>query len=315
MTNHSHPSSTKEVKALQKKFDVASSGRLFINVPGASLDLTGHDDDKVIIDVYVKSLSQNEALAIVERVKLRMRAIDNQTVRIESRSFYSDGFIGWNSDHSLDMRLVIKLPRSFNVDLQTAASDISINDVKGRMTVQGSGGTLEATNLKGKIEIYGYGCDININEVEGTKISIVAASGTLYMGNVKANQISVRASSCSSSISKLNGNTSLYLHGGSATVDEITGPLDVQSQSCEASVFVTRVEDINLSIRGGQLHLHIKRDAKARLLLEGNAIHLDESLSFQGEKDDYRIDGSLNSGRNLIHARAAAATIHCKSQN
>ena len=302
MRNNSHPSRSKEVKALQKEFDVASSGRLFISVPGADLELTSHHEERVLVDVFVDSYSQNEALALVDRVKLRIRAIDNQTVRIESRSFYSDGFTGWNSGQSLNMRLMIKLPRSFNVDLQTAASKIDISGVEGRMTIQGSGGTLNATQLKGKLEIYGYGCDVNVADVEGSKISIVAASGTVNVDQIKANQISVRSSSCSSSISNLEGQTSLYLHGGTATINKITGPLDVQSQSCDAHVFVDHVDDTNLSIRGGKLGLHLKHDLQAKLLFEGQEIHFDDSLSFQGQHEDGRIEGALNRGKSLLHA-------------
>ena len=315
MTNNSHHSLSREIKALQKKFDVASAGRLFISVPGADLDLSSHSEEKVMVDVFVDSLSENEAKAIVERVKLRVRAIDNQTVRIESRSFYSDGFISWNSGQTLNMRIAIKLPRSFNVDLQTAASNINIADLEGRMTIQGSGGALQATDLKGKLEVYGYGCDISVKNVEGSKLSIVAASATVAVQGVTSNQISIRVSSCSSTISQINGQTSLYLHGGNASVDKLSGPLDIQSQSCEAVVHVDKVDSTNLAIRGGKLGLHIKHDLQAKLLLEGSEIHFDDALSFQGQRDDDRIEGTLNNGKNLIHARSAAAEIHCMSRS
>ena len=311
MTNNSHPSRSREVKALQKKYDVASSGRLFISVPGADLELASHHEEKVLVDVFVDSLSQNEALAIVDRVKLRIRAIDNQTVRIESRSFYSDGFTAWNSGQTMSMRLVIKLPRSFNVDLQTAASNIVISGIEGRMTIQGSGGTLTASQLKGKLEVYGYGCDVNIDNIEGSKVAVVAASGSVDANHIKANQISIRASSCSSTISNLEGQTSLYLHGGTANISKITGPLDVQSQSCEAHVYVDHVDDTNLSIRGGKLGLHVKNDLQAKLLFEGQEIHIDDSLSFQGQHEDGKIEGVLNRGKSLLHARASAAEIRC----
>lgn len=311
MTNNSHTATHKEVQALQKKFDVASSGRLFISVPGADVDLSPNPSDKVTVDVFVEAHSKNEALAILERIQMRIRAIDKQTVRIESRSFYSNSFIEWTTDQAFSIRLKIGLPASFNVDLQTAGSNITLDGIKGRQTIQGSGGSLTATNLRGKVEIYGFGCDVNIEDFDGSKLSIVTASSKLEAHRIKANNLSVRASSCNSSLSSFNGQTSVYLHSGEATIRSMSGSVEVQSQSCQLHFYIDRVDTTNLAVRGGELGLHINKKVEAQLLLEGQHLSIDDSLAFLGEKEDDRIEGSLNKGKNPLHAKAAAAPIRC----
>ena len=311
MTRITRPALKREIRAQQKSYDVASSGRLFISVPGADLELSSHASEKVQVDVIVNSHSENEAHALLDRMKLRIRAIDKQTVRIESRSFYSEGFIGWNSEDTLEMKLVVRLPESFNVDLQTAGSRIDLNNINGRLTLQGSGGTLHANNLKGRLEIYGFGCDIHVNDFDGSKLSLVAAASTIHTSQIKAKTISIRASSCTSTVAHLDGQTSLYLHSGKADVSHVIGPLDVQSQGCASTFYIDTVDDTALSIRGGELGLHITRNLEARLLLEGDNIYFDDSLSFSGDKEIDRIEGQLNEGNNLLHAHAAAASIRC----
>ena len=311
MTKNSHTAIQTEVQALKKRFDVASSGRLFISVPGADLELFPNEDDKVTVDVFVNAHSKNEALAILERVQMRIRAIDKQTVRIESRSFYTNSFIEWNTDQSFNIRLRIGLPASFNVDLQTAGSNIIMSGIAGRQTIQGSGGSLTAQNLKGKVEIYGFGCDVNVENFDGSKISIITASCSLNAKGIKANHISLRASSSNSLLSDFEGKTSIYLHSGEATIRSMTGTLEVQSQSCLLHFYIDRVDTTSLAIRGGELGLHIKREVEAQLILEGQQLSIDDSLAFLGEKLDNRIEGSLNKGKNPLHARAAAAPIRC----
>ncbi|MEM8486013.1 MAG: hypothetical protein AAF564_10720 [Bacteroidota bacterium] len=193
MARITRPAPDKEVRALQKKFDVAPSGRLFISVPGADLDLIATDSDKVEAEVYVKSQSKNEALALTDRIKLRLRAVDKQTVRIESKSFYQNGFVGWNTDDAIQIRLLIRLPRAFNVDIQASGSATSIKAVEGKVSIQLSGGSLNATELQGRLEVMGYGCTLDIDQFEGSNLELVAASSALTASNVKAKQLSIRA--------------------------------------------------------------------------------------------------------------------------
>ena len=311
MARITRPVPDKEIRALQKKFDVAPSGRLFVSVPGADLDLVATDAEKVEAEVYVKSQSKNEALALTDRIKLRMRAVDKQTVRIESKSFYQNGFVGWNTEEALQIRLVIKLPRSFNVDIQATSSQTSIKAVDGKVSIQLSGGSLQVNDLQGRLEVYGYGCNVNIDQFSGSKLFLVAASSELNATNLKANQLTIRASGSSSTLSQIEGNASLAFHSGDATVLDIVGSIETEAQACNVSFHLDQFDDARFSVCGGELDLHLKQQAKARLLLQGNDVFLDKAFSFSGEREDDRIEGQLNKGNNLLQAHAAAGSIRC----
>ena len=307
MARITRPAPDKEVRALQKKFDVAPAGRLFISVPGADLDLIATDSEKVEAEVYVKSQSKNEALALTDRIKLRMRAVDKQTVRIESKSFYQNGFVGWNTEDAIQIRLLIRLPKSFNVDIQATGSQTSITAVNGKISIQLSGGSLKATDLQGRLEVFGYGCDLDIDQFNGSKLFLVAASSALNASNLKANQLTVRASSSTSQLSQIEGNSSLAFNSGEAQVRDIIGSIEAQAQGCDISVHLNQFDDARFSVCGGELDLHLERKLQAKLLLEGDTVFLDKSFTFAGDREEDRIEGKLNKGHNLLQAHAAAA--------
>lgn len=311
MARNTHPTPEKEIRALQKTYDVAPSGRLFISVPGADLDIVAASSNKVEIEVFVKSQSKNEALALTDRVKLRLRAVDKQTVRVEAKSFYQNGFAGWNTDDAIQMRLIIRVPRSFNLDIQASSGHVILKGLDGKHSVQLSGGSLVSSDMGGRMEVFGFGCSMNLEKFDGSKLSITGAASTLTGESLKAEQITVRASGCESELDHLQGQSSLAFYSGKATVNKADGPLDVQVHGCEAVFHLDQVNDAHLEICGGTLALHLKKDLSARLLLTGSDIHLDKTLSFSGETESDRIDGRLNKGKNLLHAHAASGSIRC----
>ncbi len=311
MARITRPAPDKEVRALQKKFNVAPAGRLFISVPGADLDLVATDAEKVEVEVYVKSQSKNEALALTDRIKLRMRAVDKQTVRIESKSFYQNGFVGWNTEDAIQIRLLIRLPKSFNVDIQATGSNTAITAVDGKVSIQISGGALTANDLQGRLEVYGYGCDLNINHFQGSKLFLVAASSALTATDLKAANLTVRASGSTSNLSQIEGHSSLAFHSGEATVEDIVGTIEAQAQGCDVAFQLNHFDDARFEVCGGALDLKLLPQLKARLLLEGDEVFLDKSFTFTGDQEEDRIEGRLNKGNNMLKAHAASGSIRC----
>jgi hypothetical protein len=311
MAINTRPTPEKEIRALQKTFDVTPTGRLFISVPGADLDISASTTEKVDIEVFVKSQSENEALALTDRVKLRMRAVDKQTVRVESKSFYQNGFVGWNTEDALQMRLSIRVPRSFNIDIQASGSRIALQDLEGKQSIQLSGGSLTTRNMGGRLEIYGFGSALDVREFDGAKLIVVGAASSLDFQAIKAEHITIRASSCSSTLANFQGQASLAFFSGNAEVKHVSGPLDAQVHGCQATFYLDQVDDTYLEICGGQLGLHLTSDLKAKLLLEGDNLYLDKELAFSGDQEIDRIEGRLNKGKNLLHAHAASGSIRC----
>ena len=311
MARITRPAPDKEIRAIQKKFDVARSGRLFIHVPGADLDLVASDSDKVEAEVFVKSQSKNEALALTDRIKLRMRSVDKQTVRIESRSFYQNGFVGWNTEDAIQLRLLIRLPRSFNVDIQATGSQVSIEGVDGNTSVQLAGGILRVGTLRGQLDLQCNGCSVHVDQFSGSRFKLYAASSQLEVANVEARQLTIEAAGCTSTLSSIHGQASLAFYSGEVSVRDIEGSVEAQVLGCEASIHLLKFDDARFHVCGGVVDLLLPHALKARVLLEGYQVSLDEAFNFSGDVEEDRIDGRLNKGTSFLHAHVAAGSVRC----
>ncbi|MEZ4700763.1 MAG: DUF4097 family beta strand repeat-containing protein [Rhodothermales bacterium] len=309
--SRSIPLSKNESQALHKVFDVASSGRLFISVPGADIQLASSDANRVEIDVFVSAPTENEALSFTDRVKLRVRAVDKQTVRVESKSIYQDGFFGWNTSEVARMRMEIKVPRTFNIDIQAAGCDIELDNLKGQLALQVSGSTLKASRLHGKLELFSYGSVADIDGFDGSKLTITASGGRLDARRLKAPQIAISASGTETTLADLEGATDLIFHSGFADVRGVKGPLDARTSACACTLHLANVEDTQLEVSGGELALHLAKKAAARVLLEGRTLIFDDAFAFAGEREAERIDGHLNEGKNWLRAFVASGAIRC----
>lgn len=309
--SRSTPTTKNESQALHKVFDVASSGRLFISVPGADIHLVSSDANRVQIDVFVSAPTENEALSFTDRVKLRVRAVDKQTVRVESKSIYQDGFFGWNTSDMARMRLEISVPRSFNVDIQASGCYLVMDNLKGQLALQIAGGSLTASRLQGKLEVFGYGSVLDIDGFEGSKLTIAASGGKLTARRLTAPKLAITASGTETILSELDGVTDLIFHSGSADVRGVKGPLEVHSTACACTLHLATIEDTQLEVSGGELAVHLARKAAARVLLEGRTLFFDDAFSFAGERDAERIDGHLNDGKNWLRASVASGAIRC----
>ena len=219
--------------------------------------------------------------------------------------------MGWNTEDAIQLRLLIKLPRSFNVDIQAAGSNTSIKAVEGNINIQLSGGALQANDLQGTLEVTGFACHLNINSFKGSKLEVIAASSELQATTLHAAQLSIQTSASSCHLSKIEGHSSLAFHSGTASVTEIMGTIEAQAESCELSFHLQEFDDARFTVCGGALDLHLQPQLKARLLLEGNAVFLDNAFSFAGEREASRIEGRINKGNNMLLAQAAAGSIRC----
>ena len=301
----------KETRALQKQFDVAESGRLFVAVPSAEIHLHATDLDRAKIEVSVNTGSKQEALNYIDRIKLRVRAVDKQTIRIESKSIYQSQFQGWNAVDTFRARIDISLPRRFNVDIQTAGSDVSLNGLEGRLALQVSGGAVQGEKLKGKLEVFGYGSAIQIDQFEGTKLDLMAAGGSLQADNLKAEHITIRTASTDTQLANIEGPASLAFHNGYTDINNLFGPVTASVQGGNAALALSELDEVTLQILGGELDLKLDTSMEAWLLFEGPDLEMSDSFAFEGDKTEDRIEGSLNGGKQVLRAQVASGTLRC----
>lgn len=143
---------TKE-KTIKKEYDVNSDALLKINNSYGNLNLTSWNEDRIVIEIHIKTSGNNE-----EKVQ---KKLDNINVDFEaSSSMVSAKTIfnknksswGWNRSNNVNMQInyTIKMPIKNSVHLNNDYGNIILDRVDGHAKINCDYGRLEIGELRGR---------------------------------------------------------------------------------------------------------------------------------------------------------------------
>ncbi|MEK6570385.1 MAG: hypothetical protein AABZ61_03385, partial [Bacteroidota bacterium] len=160
-------------ETIEKEFKVAMGKRLDVDLKtGGSIDISGWDKELLTVKVYLRGTDKEES-------KVEFNE-DPSGVQIYSH------YAKKRRSHSTDVRLEIKVPNRFDLDLHTMGGGISIAGVEGEINGKTMGGKLELTGLKGRVDLstMGGGITATNSELDG-KVSTMG--GEVLIQDVKGN--------------------------------------------------------------------------------------------------------------------------------
>jgi hypothetical protein len=196
---------TKE-KTIKKEFSVNSDALLKIDNSYGNLNLTSWNEDRVVIEVHIKTNGNNE-----EKVQRKLEEI---TVDFEATSslvsaktiFDKDkGSWGWNwgknSNVNMQINYTIKMPVKNNVHLSNDYGNIYMDRVDGHAKISCDYGRLEIGELRGRNNqlSFDYTSKSSIGYINSGKIS--ADYSGFSIG--KAGSLVISADYTDSSIEKM----------------------------------------------------------------------------------------------------------------
>ena len=160
----------------KKEFAVEPGQELLLDFEtGTEIEITGWD--KNIVDIFLEVSGRDSDLFEVEF---------EQTSRgVEVNTDYE-----YNHDRmKCDSKIIVNVPRKFNLDFSTLGGGVSIEGVEGTIEGTTMGGEYDLRNLKGKLNCETMGGEISLvdSEVDG-KVKTMGGSVTLenIVGDVDA---------------------------------------------------------------------------------------------------------------------------------
>jgi len=138
---------------IEKTFSVSSGGTLIIDSDSGTVDIESHDQDTVEVKVFKRGSNADDFTVKFEQ--------DGDDVRIRG-----DKDSSWGS-YSLSVKYVIKVPQSYNLDLNTGGGSIEIEDLIGDVDASTSGGSIELGQIEGDIEVKTSGGSIRVEDIAG----------------------------------------------------------------------------------------------------------------------------------------------------
>jgi len=144
---------TKE-KTIKKEFNVNSDALLKIKNSYGNLNITSWNEDRILIEVHIKTNGNNE-----DKVQRKLDEIrvdfENSSSMVSARTIFSDrgSNWGWNwgkSNVNMQVNYTIKLPVKSSVHLNNDYGSIILDRIDGHAKINCDYGRLEIGELRGR---------------------------------------------------------------------------------------------------------------------------------------------------------------------
>jgi len=152
----------------EKSFNISPGKNLLVEISSGDVKVTYWDK----AEVYVKILGDEDAM---EKMNFTMEGNEDHVKVIGKRKSSSSS---WFS--SMDVKVEIKVPAQFNLDISTAGGDIKCGGITGKAELNTSGGDVWADKFSGDLNASTSGGDIFLFCTD-TKINAETSGGDINL--------------------------------------------------------------------------------------------------------------------------------------
>jgi hypothetical protein len=247
---------------LRESVYVEPGGTLEIDLGAGSVEVETHDENEVRVDAQASGW---------RGMKFELTS-DGFDARLVGKSG------GWSLFGGGRVRVHVRVPERYSLDVRTGGGSIEIDDLGGTATARTSGGSIELDGAEGPVELRTSGGPIRAENVEG--------------------DLSVRTSGGGIRIADVTGSVEARTSGGSIQVHDVGGPVMARTSGGSISVRFDDVPEGSLETSGGSIEAEFSEEAAFRLdaKTSGGRVRIEEELHLIGKIESGRIVGEINGG-------------------
>jgi Putative adhesin len=277
-------------KELNRSFEVATGGRLSVDVEGGTVIVSGSDTNHVVVRMRARGSE--------ERLKeLTMAAAaDGQGVTVTSKRTRNGHWFGWmNGDSQLSV--TVEVPRAYNVDVQTSGGGIEVKQLHGTAVGRTSGGHISVESVRGEVRMRTSGGSVTARSVHGP-VQLESSGGQIVA-------------------SQIDGRLSAHTSGGSIRIEQSGGSIDAQTSGGSINIDLAGAnQGIVAKTSGGSVTLRLPGSTAGTLSAStsGGRVTSDMRIvSTDISKSSLR--GTLNGGGPEILARSSGGSINISKRD
>ncbi len=285
----------------ERSFVVTSGGRLEVDAQGASVKVETADVNTAQISVERKNSSR--AIADDFDVKLDQASDGTVRVNIEKKNKMSWG----RNDH---LTVYAKVPRQFDLDVETSGGSLSVTDLEGDIDVRTSGGSVKLGQVTGSVMARTSGGSI---QLDGSTVTadLATSGGSITVGDV-AGAVKASTSGGSVRVERADGDVDVSTSGGSITLANVSGSINAQTSGGSVDAEFTRqpTRDSKISTSGGSVRVEIAQGLAFDLSAQASSgVRVDVPVEIQGRVDRNKIEGKVNGGGPALVLRASGGKV------
>lgn len=218
-------------KTLDRSFDVAPGGTLFVEADGGDVRVSAGDTNQVKVHMVYRGSEKEAANTVLEAVQKEGGV--TVTMKKESHSWFSWGSSG-------DQLIEVTVPKSYNVNAKTGGGSVDLRGTTGAATLRTSGGDVAARNVTGNLELRTSGGSIETDAIKGD-VDADTSGGDVRLqrvdGRIKANtsggsvRVSLAGANRGISATTSGGDIEVRLpKGTTGNVDASTSGGDIETE-------------------------------------------------------------------------------------
>ena len=293
-------------------------GKLVVDVDFGSIDVAPGDNDKVVIDARrkIEASSKAKEQEYLASAPITITTEGDRVIVRAIRKHESLGSQFWQMmGHTrTEARYTIRVPASFNADLDTAGGDISANGLTGSIKADTSGGDLNFAQIHGDIHADTSGGDITAKSCDGTT-KLDTSGGRIEVTGGRGN---LSADTAGGAVTVLNriGDTKVESSGGKLRLGNISGKLNAETSGGSVSAILPSpvAGDVRLETSGGNITVLTPPNAALTIDAETSAgsVRSDLPISRISAESD-SLKGTMNGGGTKLVLRSSAGSIEIVS--
>ena len=314
-------------------FPVAAGGKLTINADCGEIDVQSTDDDTLSVRIQraAQIKANRRAAEILKNLDVQITH-EASDVKIEAK--FTGNAKRWKKrQNDLDVQFDIRVPRHYNLDLETACDDISVVNVTGDVNVetfraglrlQEITGRIDGVTSMGNIDLKAFNGDA-VLQTTGGNIGIAEGTGDVKTktsgGNLQVVQV----------IGAVNGQTSggnVILRGckGGADLKNAGGSIEVENDGpvlarnaggsirCQLQdVSANQSLLLDLETTGGSINVSLVPDiaaiVEAKVLSGSVTTEFPVTVDGTGVVKPDQLQGTINGGGPLLKLRSVGGNI------
>jgi hypothetical protein len=269
-------------KDFEQRVAAQEGGRLRVDLDSGSIVIESHDREEVRVDALAAGMGAG-------RLDFKLSAQGDE-VRLEGRPR------GWMPDvlGGPQVRVRVRVPSEFSVDIRTGGGDIEIEDLEGEVRARSSGGAIEMGSISGDVNAETSGGAIEAGEVDG--------------------ELRARTSGGPIRVFAVTGRVDARTSGGPIEILGAGDRVDADTSGGAISVRFTEAPSGVLETSGGDIDVEFPEDEGVNLdaRTSGGSVRIDEQLAVRGRVEPTRVEAEVGEGGDRLRLRTSGGDIRIR---
>jgi hypothetical protein len=269
-------------KDFEQRVAAQEGGRLRVDLDSGSIVIESHDREEVRVDALAAGMGAG-------RLDFELSAHGDEVSLKGSPRGWMPAVLG-----SPQVRVRVRVPSEFSVDVRTGGGAIEIDDLEGEVRARTSGGAIEMGQIRGDVNAETSGGAIEVGEVDG-ELRVRTSGGPIRVFAVTE---SVEARTSGGPIEILGA-------GDRVDADTSGGAINVRFTEAPSGILKTSGGNIDVEFPEGQ---GMDLDAQT----SGGSVRIDEQLRVRGRVEPTRVEAEVGEGGDRLHLRTSGGDIQIR---